>query len=162
MAITINQRAWDFADIDITIDICQLQGTQLVTLDTLAPARYFKEINYSSKREVEDMYGGARNVQDQTEGRAMHEASMTVEKYGADYIFGSIDALGLGWGQVLLVMGIQFYKPGLPLTVDTIYKAAILGDEQAHKAGTEALVVPITLKPQNIYKNGRDVFGQTL
>lgn len=162
MAVTINTVAWDFANIDIVVDIVEKVGTEFRTLESLAASRYFREINYAPKVEVEDMYGGDRNPQDQTDGRASHEASVTLEKYGFDHLFGSIAALGKGWAQVRLMIGIQFYKPGLPIEVDTIWAAKILGAEQAYKAGQEGLMVPVTLKPLNIFIKGVDPFGKTL
>jgi hypothetical protein len=161
--VTINQVAWDFANLQISIDVLEKSGSTVVPLTQMPIAQYIKEINYAPKIEIEDMHGSDRNVQDTTDGVASHEASITVEAYGALYLVDTIHSFpGRGLGTVLLTIGVQFYKPGLPLTVHTIHQARILSPEFAFKMGAEALSVPISLKPKNVFLNGTDYFGKPI
>jgi hypothetical protein len=161
--VTINQVAWDFANLQISIDVLEKSGSTVVPLTQLPIAQYIKEINYTPKLEIEDMHGSSRNVQDTTDGMVSHEASMTVEAYGALYLVETIHSFPLrGLGTVLLTIGVQFYKAGLPLHVHTIHQSRIVSPEFAFKMGAEALSVPISLKPKNVFLNGTDYFGNPI
>lgn len=158
----INKVAYDYPTAEVGITICRLKGTQLETLVELPIADGNQEINYTPKREVEEMFGSARDPQDFTDGSITYEASLTFLFYWWRYIINTCNELGVGWAQVRLNIGVTYNKPGLPVEVDTIYNTLIMGMEAAFKRGNENLMVPMPLKPQRIYYNGRDPFGRSL
>ena len=163
--VVINQVAWDFANFMVHMGIYEQIGSNnsRVLVDNIPISKAFKEINYTSKIEVEDMLGSGRLPQDQTDGVGVFEANFTLEAWGSDYLLGIIAGIdGHGWGTIRLSMTIIRSKLGVDPITDTIQLARILQPDNSHKSGKEPLSMQYTLKPYRIYYQGKDPFGNFL
>lgn len=162
MSVTINKVAYDFPNIQVAIDIAEKQGTQLVVLASLPINEGLEELNYAPTIEFEEMLASGRLPTDFTEGSATFEGSLSMQLYWWRYLINTANSLGRGLANIRLNIGINYYKPGIPLETDTISQAKLQNMEAAFSRGADTLMVPIGFKMLNIYYNGVDLFGNTL
>jgi hypothetical protein len=163
MPAQIFKVAYDFSNAECSIDVVELQGTQIVVLSSLPIADGIEEVNYTPSIEREKMYGSNRQPQARTEGQADYEASITMQLYWWRYLIDVANDLGRGLGNIELNIGYNLFKGGnVPLHQDVIWRAAIKSPESAFKRGPENMMVPVSLDPMNIFYDGVDMFGNPI
>lgn len=155
MAVTINQQAYDYANISIDISI---------------PGRSFgivgagaESINYSTSFDREIMRGGSRLPVDTTDGEAEFEGSITFNRYWFDYIVAQAAEAGVGLGVLEMTIAVSYAKsPDVAIQTDTLSRVRFNGFDHSHDQGPDVLQVECDLHIMNIYYNGVDVFGGRL
>lgn len=163
MPAQIYKVAYDFSNAEASIDIVELQGTDIVVLRSLPIADGIEEVNYTPSVEREKGYGANRQPQIRTDGQDDYEASITMLMYWWRYLIDVANELGKGLANIELNVGYNLFKGGsVPLHQDTIWRAAIKSPESAFKRGPENLMVPVALDPMNIFYDGVDMRGNPI
>lgn len=163
MAAQVQKVAFDYQSQTVTIDLCVMEGDQLRLLRSLPIADGVQECNYTDTEEFEAMYGSNRLPQDFTDGIASFEASLTLERYWSNFIEDVLEELNVGRAMARFNIASNLYRGGtVPARQDVLWSCKIKSWESSAKQGPEALKVPIGFTPLNIYRNGRDPFGNTL
>lgn len=163
MPAQIFKTAYDFASAECSIDVVEMQGTQLVVLASLPIADGIEEVNYTPSIEREKGYGSNRQPQVRTDGQADYEASVTMLLYWWRYLIDVANDLQRGLANIELNIGYNLFKGGnVPLHQDVIWRATIKSPESAFKRGPENLMVPVSLDPMNIFYDGVDMFGNPI
>lgn len=163
MPAQIYNVAYDFANIEVSIDMVVRVGTTLRVIQTLPIAEGVEEVNYKPTIERAKIYGSLRNPIDRTGGIADYDASLTMLLYWWRYVIDVANQNGFGLAQIELNVGVTYYKdPQVPLHQDLLYRSAIKSPEASFKKGPDGLMQQVTLDPMNIYYDGFDLFGKTL
>jgi hypothetical protein len=163
MPAQVQKAAFDFQSQTVTIDLCVIEGDQLRLLLSLPFADGVRECNYTDTAEFEAMYGSNRLPQDFTDSVFSFEGSLTFERYWTNYIEDVLEDLGIGYAMARLNIASNLYRGGsIPARQDVLWSCKVKSWESAFKQGPEAMMVPLSLTPLNIYRNGRDPFGNTL
>lgn len=155
-SVQLKKAAYDFMNITATGSISApdlgLAGGPLAQLD-------FDEASYKTTIERTGRWGGSRQKQDETEGRADHEASIKVPTYWSRYLFKRCGELSIPVGYARLTLAFSYNKIGQPITTDTLFQCSFKEIAADLKEGNDHLMVTMPLSPMNIFWDGRDVFG---
>jgi hypothetical protein len=163
MPVTVNTVAWDFSNLEVQVELLnKLSNVDVRTLGNIGVATGLTEINYTSTIERADMTGSARQAQDETDGLATYEASISLELYWWRYFLAKAREAQVGWANLRMNVQVVMFKPGIAPEVDTIYRASIASSERAFAKGPDSLVVPVELKPFRIFEQGVDPFGNSI
>lgn len=163
MAAKIYNVAYDFSNIEVTIDVVHRVGTSLEVIQTLPIAEGIEEVNYKPTIERAKIYGSLRNPIDRTGGIADYDASLTMLLYWWRYLIDVVNQSRVGLANAELNVGVTYYKDqAVPLHQDLLFRAAIKSPEASFKKGPDGLMQQVTLDPMNVYYDGFDVFGKSL
>lgn len=138
----INGRRYSFSSIEVAMTV--LGGSSELFLD-------ISEINYSEVLNVSMVNGTSRNPIGWTSG--MYEPQQGSIVIGKSSFQEMIQKIGPGWLGVNLVIAISYQDIGEILTVDTL-ACRLVGVEDSHSYGPDALTTTLTILPFYITRNG--------
>jgi hypothetical protein len=162
MAVTIRRAALDAQNVELHIHLMRVDGDRLISLRSLGIVDGWKEITYTPTVERTKMFGASRQARDRTRGVASYEASVTLEWYWWRAIRDHSRDLNIGLFDLEMNIDVVFYRPGIPIATDTIFRAAIQSPEMSIAQGAEAIATPVALDVMDVYYDGRNGWNETL
>jgi hypothetical protein len=139
----INGRRYSFASLEIAATIAGKGVEIFADVD---------DISYSEELEIAFRRGTSGTPLGWTQGN-YNPGEATMQMGKSTFQRGIVEGIGAGWLGVNLTVAVKYSDHGEPLTVDTLI-ARIIGAEDAHSYGPDALVTMVTLQPFTILRNG--------
>lgn len=112
----------------------------------------FKEVKYSTKREIGKHRGSSAYARGRTRGTVDFEGSVTMLKSVADAI---IKKRGPGWMEKEFDLSCVYGQDGQELTKDELIGCTVIGEENSTSEGAEALMITWNLDIKAILRNGQ-------
>jgi hypothetical protein len=162
MPVTIRRAAYDAQNVELQIHLVRVDGDRLVNLRSIGVMDGWQEITYTPTVERAKMYGASREPRDRTRGVADYEGNLTMQFYWWRVIRDHARDLNIGLFDLEMNIDVVFYRPGIPIAVDTIYRAAIRSPETAISQGADPVMVPVELDVMSVYYDGRNGWNETL
>jgi hypothetical protein len=162
MPVTIRRAAYDAQNVELQFHLMRMDGDRLIALRSLGIVDGWKEITFTPTVERTKMFGASRQARDRTRGVANYEASVTLEWYWWKFIHENAADLNIGLFDLEMNIDVVFYRPGIPITAYTIYRAAIQSPEMSIAQGAEAIATPVALDVMDVYYDGRNGWNETL
>lgn len=138
----VNGHAYSFASVEIWFGNLPL------------PQIAFKSINYGAKLDPGEIRGTLPQVLGFTRGTHSADGDCEVYRQAWEILKRTLGFGGIGYGEVLFTVVVQFFEIGQPVTIDRLINIRLTESRQNNQQGNDGTVTKLTMKMMDVDENG--------
>jgi hypothetical protein len=138
----INGHAYSFASVEIWFGLLPL------------PQIAFKSINYGAKLDPGEIRGTDPHVLGYTRGTHSADGDCEVYRQAWEILKSTLGAGGLGYGEVLFTIVVQYFEVGSPVVRDRLMNIRLTESRQNNQQGNDGTTTKLTMKMMDVDENG--------
>jgi hypothetical protein len=138
----VNGHAYSFASIELWFGLLPL------------PQIAFKSINYGAKLDPGEIRGTDPHVLGYTRGTHSADGDCEVYRQAWETLKVSLGAGGIGYGEVLFTIVVQYFEPAAGVVRDRLINIRLTESRQNNQQGNDGTTTKLTMKMMDVDENG--------